>query len=317
MFDVHSVHPFVIPYIAKRLLFMVPLLLLISAFAFVIVRVAPGGPFDKERKLPIEIERNIKAKYHLDWPMWRQYAAYLGDLVRGDLGLSLKYRNRTVNEIVAQALPVSIALGSLAFFFALGVGIPLGAYAAARQNQMADYTATLLALTGVSLPSFVIAPLLILIFAIKLGLLPVALWESLRHAVLPCVALSAYFIAKIMRLTREGMIGALQQEFIVAARAKGLPEAVVIGKHALKLGLLPVVSYLGPMLADLFTGSFVVESICQVPGLGTFVVNGSLNRDYTMVVGLVIVYAALLLLLNLIVDVGYHFLDRRIKLHDS
>jgi oligopeptide transport system permease protein len=306
----------VIAYIFKRLFFMIPLLLLISAFTFVLVRVAPGGPFDKERKLPAEIERNINAKYHLDWPIWKQYVAYLGDLGHGDLGLSLKYRNRTVNEIVAQALPVSMTLGMLAFLFSLGVGIPLGVYAAARQNQLADYSATLLALIGISLPSFIIGPLLILFFCFQLGILPVALWESLSCAVLPCIALSAYFIAKIMRITREGMIGALQQEFIIAARAKGLSEGAVLGKHALKIALLPVVSYVGPMLADLFTGSFVVENIFQVPGLGTFVVNGALNRDYTMVVGLVILYAVVLLVLNLFVDIAYHFLDRRIKLHE-
>ncbi len=306
-----------ISYILKRLVFMIPLLLVISLFAFALVRIAPGGPFDKERKLPAAIEENIKAKYHLDWPMWKQYLAYLGDLCRGDLGLSMKYRNRTVNEIVAQALPVSMMLGALAFCFSLGVGIPLGVYAAARQNRLADYATTFLALIGISLPSFVLGPLLILYFAFKLGLFPVALWESLRHAALPCLALSAYFIAKVMRLTREGMIGALQQEFIVAARAKGLSETAVLGKHALKIALLPVVSYVGPMLADLFTGSFIVESIFQVPGMGTFVVNSALNRDYTMVVGLVIVYAVLLLVLNLIVDIGYHFLDRRIKLHET
>lgn len=304
-----------IAYIAKRLLFMIPLLLVISALAFVLVRIAPGGPFDRERKLPPAIEQNIRAKYHLDWPIWKQYVAYLGDLCQGDLGLSLKYRNRTVNEIVAQALPVSITLGSLAFLFSIGIGVPLGVYAAARQNKLQDYGATLLALVGISLPSFVIGPLLVLFFSFKLGWFPVALWESLAHAALPCLALSAYFIARIMRITREGMIGALQQEFIIAARAKGLSEKVILGKHALKIAILPVVSYTGPMLADLFTGSFVVENIFQVPGLGTFVVNGALNRDYTMVVGLVILYAALLLVLNLVVDVLYHFLDRRIKLH--
>ncbi|NQU10184.1 ABC transporter permease, partial [bacterium] len=170
-------------------------------------------------------------------------------------------------------------------------------------------------LVGISLPSFVIAPLLILFFCFQLGLLPVALWESLASAVLPCLALATYFAARVMRLTREGMIDALQQDYIRTARAKGLAETWVLGKHALKVALLPVVSYAGPMLADLFTGSFVVESIFQVPGLGTFVVNGALNRDYTLVVGLVLVYAVLLLVLNLVVDLAYHLLDRRIRLH--
>lgn len=303
-------------YLLKRLLFMIPLLLVISAATFVLVRVAPGGPFDRERKLPPAIEANIAAKYHLDWPIWKQYAAWLGDLVRGDLGLSMKYRNRTINEIVAQALPVSMVLGGLAFCLALGIGIPLGVLAAARQNEWIDYASLFLVLVGISLPSFVIAPLLILLFSFKLGWFPVALWESPTHAVLPCLALAAYFAARVMRITREGMLGALQQDYITTARAKGLGEGRVLGKHALKVAVLPVVSYAGPMLADLFTGSFVVESIFQVPGLGTFVVNGAMNRDYTMVVGLVIVYAVLLLGMNLLVDLGYHYLDRRIKLHE-
>jgi oligopeptide transport system permease protein len=303
-------------YLFKRLLFMIPLLLVISAAAFVLVRVAPGGPFDRERKLPPAIEANIAAKYHLDWPIWKQYVAWLGDLAQGDLGLSMKYRNRTVNEIVAQALPVSMLLGSLAFCLALGVGIPLGVLAAARQNQWIDHAAMLLVLVGISLPSFVIAPLLILLFSFKLGWLPVAMWESPAHAVLPVVALAAYFAARVMRITREGMLDALQQDYITTARAKGVSEPRILAQHALKVAILPVVSYAGPMLADLFTGSFVVESIFQVPGLGTFVVNGALNRDYTMVVGLVVVYAVLLLALNLLVDVGYHYLDRRIKLHE-
>ena len=303
-------------YVLKRLFFMIPLLLVISMLASVLVRLAPGGPFDKERKLPAAIEANIRAKYHLDWPLWKQHVAYLGDVCRGDLGLSLTYRNRSVNEIVAQALPVSMVLGWVAFWISLGIGIPLGVYAAARQNQLGDYSATLLALVGISLPSFVIGPVFILVFSIKLGWFPVGLWESPWHAVLPCLVLSAYFIAKIMRITREGTIGALQQEFIVTARAKGLPESSVLGKHALKVGLLPVVSYLGPMMADLLTGSFVVEKLFQVPGIGTFFVNAVSNRDNTMVIGLVIVYAVLLLVLNLIVDIGYHFLDRRIKLHE-
>jgi oligopeptide transport system permease protein len=302
-------------YLVKRVLSMVPLLLVISAAAFVLVRLAPGGPFDSERKLPPAIEANVRAKYHIDQPVWKQYALYLGNLCRGDLGPSYKYKNRSINEIVAQALPVSMTLGLLAFSFSLGVGIPLGVFAAARQNRLEDYGATLLVLIGISVPSFVVGPLLILLFAFKLGWFPVALWESLRHAVLPCLTLATYFTARVMRLTRESTVSALQQEFITTARAKGISEAKVLGKHALKLAILPIVSYSGPMLADLLTGSFVVESIFQVPGLGTFVVNGALNRDYTMVVGLVIVYAVLLLSLNLVVDLLYHFLDPRIRLH--
>jgi oligopeptide transport system permease protein len=302
-------------YIVKRALFMIPVLLVISAAAFVLVRLAPGGPFDGERKHPPAIEANLRAKYRLDLPVYKQYAMYLRDLCRGDLGASTKYSNTTINEIVAQTLPVSMTLGLMAFCFSLGIGIPLGVWAAARQHRLEDYALTLVVLTGISLPSFVIGPILVLVFAFKLGWLPVALWESLPHAVLPCLALSAYFTARVMRLTRESTITTLQQEFITTARAKGLNEFSVLGKHALKLAILPIVSYSGPMLADLLTGSFVVETIFQVPGLGTFLVNGAINRDYTLVVSLTVVYAVLLLSLNLVVDVLYHLLDPRIRLH--
>ena len=301
-------------YFFKRLLFVVPLLLVISALAFVLVRLAPGGPFDGERApASPEIERALKAKYHLDEPVWKQYFRYLGDLAHGDFGVSLKYRNHTVNDIIAQGLPVSMLLGALAFGFAMGVGLPVGFFTAARRGRWPDYAGSFLATLVVCVPGFVVAPLLILLFSIKWKLLPVGLWETPWHMILPTIALGLFFAGKVARLFREGMLNAMQSEFITAARAKGLGENRLLLKHAFRIAVLPVVSYSGPMLADLLTGSFVIENIFQIPGIGVFLVNSSLNRDYTVVVGLSLLYAALLIGLNLIVDFTYTRLDPRVK----
>lgn len=301
-------------YFLKRLLSLIPLLLVISFLAFVLVRLAPGGPFDRERKpASPEIERQLQVKYQLDQPIWKQYAAYLGGLAHGDFGPSLKYRNHTVTDIIAQALPVSMMLGALAFGFAMGVGIPIGYYTAVKRGRWEDYAGSFFAILMVCVPGFVIAPLLVMFFAIQWHILPVALWDSPWHAILPVVALGLFFSGRIARLMREGMLNTMQSEFVTAARAKGLSEHTLLLKHAFRLAVLPVVSYSGPLLADLLTGSFVIETIFQIPGIGVFIVNGSLNRDYTMVVGLVIMYAALLVVLNLLVDFAYTLLDPRVK----
>lgn len=301
-------------YFIRRLIFAIPLLLVISALAFGLVHLAPGGPFDRERApASPEIERSLKAKYHLDEPVWKQYLRYLNDLARGDFGVSLKYRDHTVNDIIAEGLPVSMTLGGLAFCFAMMTGLPLGFITAARRGHWPDYAGSLLAVFVVCVPAFVVAPLLILTFSIKLNLLPVALWESPRHMILPTIALGLFFSGKIARLFREGMLNAMQSEFIGAARAKGLAENVLLLKHAVRIAILPVVSYSGPMLADMLTGSFVIENIFQIPGIGVFLVNGSMNRDYTVVVGLSLLYAMLLVALNLIVDFAYTMLDPRVK----
>jgi oligopeptide transport system permease protein len=301
-------------YFARRILFAVPLLLVISALAFALVHLAPGGPFDRERApASPEIERSLKMKYHLDEPVWKQYLRYLGDLAHGDFGVSLKYRNHTVNDIIAQGLPVSMTLGGLAFCFAMAVGLPVGFLTAARRGRWEDFVGSFLAILAVCVPPFVIAPLLILGFSIKLNLLPVALWESPWHMILPPVALGLFFAGKIARLFREGMLNAMQSEFVTAARAKGLGEKVLLLKHAVRIAILPVVSYSGPMLADLLTGSFIIENIFQIPGIGVFLINGSLNRDYTVVVGLSLLYAMLLIGMNLIVDFAYTLLDPRVK----
>ena len=301
-------------YFLRRLIGMIPLLLVISLLSFVLVHIAPGGPFDKERApASPEIKRNIEAKYHLNEPLWKQYARYLGDLLHGDFGPSLKYRNHSVNDIIRQGLPVSLVLGLLAFCFAEGIGIPLGFYTAVRHGKLGDHVGSFFALLAVCIPGFVIGPLLVMGFAIHWRLLPSALWETPLHAILPTIALGLYFAGKIARLMREGMLGVVHSEFIATARSKGLSEVMILVKHALRLAILPVVSYSGPLLADLLTGSFVVENIFQIPGIGVFLVNSSLNRDYTMVVGLVVLYAALLLVLNLLVDLSYSLLDPRVR----
>ena len=301
-------------YFIKRLIFSIPLLLVISALAFWLVHIAPGGPFDRERApASPAIERNLEAKYHLNERVGKQYLRYLDGLVHGDFGPSLKYRDHTVNDIIAQGLPVSMTLGSLAVCFALGIGLPLGFFTAARRGRWEDYTGGLLATLAVCVPGFVLAPFLIVVFAIKLKWLPVALWESPAQAILPMIALGAYSAGKVARLFREGMLNAMQSEFVTAARAKGLGENRLLFKHAVRIAVLPVISYSGPMLADLLTGSFVIENIFQIPGIGVFLINGALNRDYTVVVGLALLYAVLLIALNLVVDIAYTWLDPRVK----
>src|SRR5688572_10544127 len=301
-------------YFVRRLIFLLPLVLIISFLAFCLVRVAPGGPFDKERKpASPEVEKQLKAKYHLDKPLLVQYWIYLKGLLRGDLGPSLKYRNHTVNDIIVQGLPVSLALGGTAFLFALGIGIPLGFFTAVHKGKWVDYAGSFLALLFFCIPAFVVGPALIMVVAIKLEWLPVALWGSPLHVILPTITLGIYFSGRIARLMREGMMTTLHAEFITTARAKGLSETMVLLKHAFRLAVLPVVSYSGPLLADLLTGSFVVENLFQIPGIGVFMVNSSQNRDYLMVVGLVVLYATLLLVLNLLVDLSYTLLDPRVK----
>jgi oligopeptide transport system permease protein len=312
-------------YFLKRLLLAPPLLLLISFLAFGLVRLAPGGPFDRERKpASPEIEHALKAKYHLEEPFLVQYCRYLGLWWEKDragrwhpappgFDISLRYRNHSVLDIVASGLPVSMSLGMLAFCFALGVGLPLGYFGAVRRNHVTGHAAGLGALLAVCVPGLVIAPVLIMIFAIKWRWLPVGLWASPVHAILPMAALGIYFAGRVARLMREGMFTVMQSEFITAARAKGLGEHAVLPRHAFPLAALPVLSYSGPMLADLLTGSFVVESIFQIPGIGLQIVNSSLNSDYPMTVGLAVIYAALLIVLNLVVDFVHAAIDPRVK----
>ncbi len=289
-------------------------MLVISFLAFVLVRVAPGGPFDRERtQASAQTEQALKKKYHLDEPFLKQYVRYLGGLLRGDFGPSLKYRSHNINDIIAQGLPVSLTLGALAFCFAMAVGIPLGIHTALRKGHWDERVGSFFALVAFCVPALVLGPLLVMIFSIKLRWFPVAMWGTLLHAVLPTITLGLFFAGRVARLMREGMLGVLPLEFITTARAKGLSETSVILRHAFRLAVLPVVSYSGPMLADLLTGSFVVENVFQIPGIGVFLVNSFLSRDHTMLVTLVILYAGLVLVLNLIVDLAYLLMDPRIK----
>jgi oligopeptide transport system permease protein len=303
-------------FIARRSIALVVVLFFVVTITFFLIRLMPGGPFDRERRLPEHIERELLAKYKLDGPLAQQYVNYLGDLLHGDLRLSTKYRNRTVNEILAQCLPVSAVLGGIAFLIATTVGVVLGSVAAANQHRWIDRAAMFGALLAISLPSFVIGPLLVLLFAITFPVFPVGGWGSLESLVLPAITLAAPYTAYIARLMRASMLEVLTQDFIRTARAKGLSELSVIYKHALRVAILPVVSFMGPLAAHLLTGSIVVESIFSIPGAGGFFVNSVLNRDGFLLAGVVIVYCALLVSFNLLVDVVYGLLDRRITLYD-
>ena len=303
-------------FIAKRVLGLIVILFCVITITFFLVRLMPGGPFDRERKLPEHIEKQLLAKYKLDGPLSEQYINYLGDLLHGDLRLSTKYRSRSVNEILADSLPVSGLLGGIAFCAATVGGVFLGSLAAAKQHTWIDRNAMLAALFAISLPPFVIGPLLVLVFAIYIPLLPVGGWGNLQSLILPSITLAAPYTAYIARLTRASMLEVLTQDYIRTARAKGLSENAVIYKHALRVAILPVVSFLGPLAANLLTGSIVVESIFSIPGAGGFFVNSVLNRDGFLLAGVVIVYCTLLVLFNLVVDVLYGFLDRRITLYD-
>jgi oligopeptide transport system permease protein len=302
-------------YALRRLLSAIPTLFIIITIAFFMMRLAPGGPFDQERALPAQIEHAILAAYNLDQPLWKQYLDYVGNLLRGDFGPSFKKHDFTVTELIASGFPASLKVGGLAIVLAVIIGITLGTLAALRQNTGADYAIMGFAMTGIAIPTFVMAPLLTLILGVYLSWLPVAGWGggSLRYIVLPVICLALPQIAYIARLTRGSMIEVLNANYIRTARAKGLRERLVLVRHALKAALLPVVSYLGPATAALLTGSVVIETIFGIPGIGRYFVEGALNRDYTLVMGVMITYAVLLIALNLVVDLIYGYLDPKIK----
>ena len=276
--------------------------------------VAPGGPFDSEKALPPEIEANLAAKYHLDEPLVQQYFRYLGQILVLDFGPSFQYKDWTVNELIADGFPVSLTVGGLAMLLAFFVGTMIGIVAALRQNTALDYGTMGFAMLGISIPNFVVAPVLILVFAVYAGWLPAGGWDwSPARMVLPVITLALPVIAYVARLTRGSMIEVLHSNFIRTARAKGLPERMVIFKHALKPALLPVISFMGPATAGLITGSVVIERIYAIPGLGSYFVQGALNRDYTLVMGVVIFYGFLIILLNFLVDMLYAWLNPKIR----
>jgi len=298
----------------RRLLGVIPTLLMLITMAFFLIRVAPGGPFDSEKLLPPEIEANLNAKYHLDEPLLQQYFRYLGQVAVLDFGPSFQYKDWTVNELIAQGFPVSLTVGLAAMVLAFVLGTLLGIAAAMRQNSRTDYSLMGFAMLGISVPNFVIAPILILLLAVYAGWLPAGGWDwSVANMVLPVVTLSLPVTAYIARLTRGSMIEVLHSNFIRTARAKGLPESVVIRRHALRPALLPVISYLGPATAGMISGSVVIERIFSIPGLGSYFVQGALNRDYTLVMGVVIFYGVLIILLNFLVDLIYGWLNPKIR----
>lgn len=302
-------------YAVRRLGSAIPTLLIIITVAFFMMRLAPGGPFDREKQLPPEIEANILKAYNLDKPIHEQYFDYLGNILRGDFGPSFKYLDFSVTDLIVAGFPVSLRLGLAAIVLAIVIGVAAGTIAALKQNSVFDYMVMGVAMTGIAIPNFVMAPLLALIFGVYLSWLPVAGWGggAMQNQILPVITLALPQIAYIARMTRGSMVETMHSNFIRTARAKGLTERLVVMRHALKGGLLPVVSYLGPATAAVITGSVVIESIFDVPGIGRYFVNGALNRDYPVVMGVVIFYAVLIIMLNLIVDLLYGFLDPRVK----
>jgi len=300
-------------FVVRRLLQTIPVLFVIITATFFMVRFVPGGPFTSERALPPEILRNLEAHYGLDQPIWRQYTNYLGRILRGDFGPSFKYSNRTVNEIIGDKLPVSLELGGLALGVALLIGVPLGVLAAVRRNSWLDYLASSTGMLGICVPTFVLGPLLVLFFAIHLRWVNASGWYDWTDRVLPALTLGFVYAAYLMRLTRGGMLEVLNQDYIRTARAKGATETRIVLRHALRGGLLPVVSFLGPAVAGILTGSFVIETIFQIPGLGREFVNSAFNRDYTLVLGTVILYASLIVVCNLAVDVVQVWLNPKLK----
>jgi oligopeptide transport system permease protein len=306
----------VLRYFLTRLAGAVPTLFVIVTITFFLIRAAPGGPFDQEQTLPPEIMANLQSAYGLDQPIWVQYGRYLGALVQGDFGPSFKYKDFSVTELIGQGFPVTFELGAIAMALALILGIPIGTFAALRHNSAGDYAAMSLSVVGIAIPSFVVLPFLGLLFGIYWHWLPVAGWEpgSIRYLVLPVAALALPPLAVIARLVRAGMLEVLRSRFIRTALAKGLPMHTVILRHAMRPALLPVASYLAPAVASIMTGSLVVESIAGLPGIGRYMVQGALNRDYTLVLGMVIIYSTLLILMGLVVDLLYAWLDPRVRL---
>ena len=306
-----------IRFIIRRLISLIPTLFLIVTFSFFIMKVAPGGPFSAERNPPPEVLANINKVYHLDEPIPKQYVRYLGNMLRGDLGPSFRYKDYTVNDLIGNTMPNSLILGITALCSALFFGLLVGLVSAVKRNSIADYASMSIAVIGISVPLFVVGPLLMLLFAVKLKWLPTSGWingrQGLKTLVMPALALSLPYFAYIARLSRASVLEVLRSDYIRTAYAKGLSYPVVLFKHALKGALLPVISYLGPAFAGIITGSVVIEKIFLVPGLGTFFVQSALNRDYTLIMGTVVMYSVILILMNFVVDILYAVIDPRIS----
>jgi oligopeptide transport system permease protein len=302
-------------FIVRRLIVTVPMVLIVITLTWSLIRLAPGNFYEGEKKLPASIEKNIRAKYGLDKPWYVQYGRVMGNVLRLDFGNSLRYENETVNDILKRTVPVSAALGTCAYLLALIVGITFGTLAALKQNSKLDYASMGVAMLGISLPNFVLGPILVLVFSLSLYWLPPARWGGFPswNLLLPVLTLSAVYMAYIARLTRAGMLEVLRSDYIRTARAKGLTERQVVMRHAMRGGLLPVVSFTGPALAILITGTVVVERIYAMPGLGNYFINANLNRDEPLILGIVAFTSIMVLIFNLLVDVAYGFIDPRIR----
>lgn len=301
-------------FILRRLVVLAPTLLIILALSFAVIRLAPGSPFVSEKAYPKEVLETLVGQYGFDQPLPLQFLRYLGKVMQGDLGLSTQYSQRTVSEIIATGFPATFALAVTALFWALLVGISAGIIGAIRQNTAWDYAARAGAMVGISIPTFVLGPLLILVFSLTLYWLPPGGWGTVRHVLLPGVTLGTAYAAYIARLTRGGMLEVVRSDFVRTARAKGLDERVIVWRHMFRGGLLPVVTFIGPAVAHMMVGSVVVETIFATPGIGPYLVDAALNRDYSLVMGIVVVYSICLLVMNLLVDVTYGLLDPRVRL---
>jgi oligopeptide transport system permease protein len=302
-------------FIIRRLLILFPMVLIVVTLTWGLIRLAPGNFYTGEKRLPPAIEKNIRAKYGLDQPWYVQYGRMIGNVVRGDFGDSLTYPGQSVNSILARTLPVSATLGLLAYLLALCVGVTTGTIAALRQNSKYDYASMALAMLGISLPNFVLGPLLVLVFSLSLYWLPPARWGTFPsvNIILPVITLSAIYMAYIARLTRAGMLEVLRADYVRTARAKGLNDRQVVFRHVLRGGLLPVVSFTGPALAILVTGTVVVERIFALPGLGNYFINANFARDEPLIIGIVAFISIIILIFNLLVDIAYGFIDPRIR----
>ena len=304
-------------YVFRRLGGAIIILWVIITVTFALMHAIPGGPFTTEKKLPPQVKASIEAKYHLDDPVWKQYGDYLGGVITGDLGPSYKYEGRSVNDIISDAFPISAQLGLLSLMVAVVGGIAAGAISAMRPNGIVDYAVTILSTIGISVPTFIIGAVLVYVVGFELGWFPVALWRGPSYMVLPVLTLAAQPMAFIARLTRSGLLDVYQQESIRTARAKGLRSWTILTRHALGNAILPVITYLGPLAASLLTGSFIVETIFAIPGLGQYFVTSIYNRDYTVILGITIFYSALVVFLNILVDMIYPLIDPRVTTEEG
>ena len=304
-------------YVFRRLGGAIIILWVIITVTFALMHAIPGGPFTTEKKLPPQVKASIEAKYHLDDPVWKQYGDYLGGVITGDLGPSYKYEGRSVNDIISDAFPISAQLGLLSLMVAVVGGIAAGAISAMRPNGIVDYAVTILSTIGISVPTFIIGAVLVYVVGFELGWFPVALWRGPSYMVLPVLTLAAQPMAFIARLTRSGLLDVYQQEYIRTARAKGLSSWTILTRHALGNAILPVITYLGPVAASLLTGSFIVETIFAIPGLGQYFVTSIYNRDYTVILGITIFYSALVVFLNILVDMIYPLIDPRVTTEEG